>query len=67
MFSHACKCSGRHLVVHEEDHALFVATLSPLCDPTPTSSVGESMAHNTFDDSNKDHVKKVAKENLLNK
>lgn len=62
MIIHACKRSGRHLVVHEEDRALFVATLSPLCDPIPTSSVGESVAHNTFDHSNKDHVKKVARE-----
>lgn len=66
MIIHACKHSGRHLVVHEEDHALFVATLSSLCDPIPTSSVGESVAHNTFHDSSKDHAKKVARENRLN-
>lgn len=56
---HACKHSGHHLVMYEENSTLLNAILSPLLDLVLNHIKGASKPQIVNVDSDKEHVKMV--------
>ena len=62
---HACRCSGRHLVVFERDSAIFDAILTPLCDSLPPPIVHGFQSINMTCEDDDEPIRKVPRKSRL--
>ena len=60
-FTHACRCSGHHLVAYKENCSLFDVILSLSRHTIPTPSLGGTLAYTTSIHFEEEHVKEVAR------